>query len=153
MVRHQISSLVSNGIACTFLVAVVGSTPAIAGSAEFGRCLTQRGAVFYGTSWCPHCRAQRRILGGAISYVRYVECSVRGDQEAQAPACTKAGIGAYPTWVFGDGSRAGGEQSLANLAARTGCKLSGTSESVERIDANGVRHRKVGGALIIDIPE
>jgi hypothetical protein len=129
MIRRSFSSLVNNGVACTLLIALAGSTPAIAGSAEFGRCLTQRGAVFYGTSWCPHCRAQRRILGASMSYVRYVECSVRGDHEAQAPACTRAGIRAYPTWVFGDGSRAEGEQSLASLAARTGCELPGAATS------------------------
>jgi hypothetical protein len=45
--------------------------------------------------------------------------------------------------------------SLASLATRTGCKLptSGATENLDRTDADGVRHRKVGGALIIDIPQ
>ena len=89
---------------------------------SFGRCLKSRGAVFYGASWCPHCRSQSELLGDAMTYVRYVECAVDGSREA-APACRKAGIDGYPTWTFADGSRESGEQSLAKLAAKTDCEL------------------------------
>jgi glutaredoxin len=89
----------------------------------FGRCLKSKGATFYGTSWCPHCRAQRETLGEAMDYVRYVECSVDGTRGETTAACRKAEIESYPTWTFGDGSRAGGEQSLEELADKTGCTL------------------------------
>ncbi len=88
----------------------------------FGRCLKSKGATLYGASWCPHCRAQRDTLGDAMDSVRYVECAVDGSRE-QAAACRNAKVNGYPTWTFGDGSRASGEQSLEELAAKTGCTL------------------------------
>lgn len=106
------------------LVALAATTDAGAATlAGFGRCLKSKGATFYGASWCPHCRAQREALGDAMDYVRYVECSVDGARGASTAACDKADVHGYPTWIFGDGSRASGEQSLAALAAKTGCAL------------------------------
>ena len=87
---------------------------------SFGRCLKSKGATFYGTSWCLHCDAQRETLGDAADYVRYVECSIDGTRETTA-ACRKAKVDSYPTWTFSDGSRESGAQSLAELAAKTGC--------------------------------
>ncbi len=91
--------------------------------AGFGRCLKSKGATFYGASWCPHCRAQREALGDAMTYVPYVECSVDGGRGKPSAACEQADVHGYPTWTFADGSRASGEQSLAELAAKTGCDL------------------------------
>jgi hypothetical protein len=91
--------------------------------ASFGRCLKSKGATFYGASWCPHCGAQRATLGDAMEYVRYVECAVDGDPHKAVPACRAAGVDGYPTWTFADGSRESGEQSLAELAGKTGCTL------------------------------
>ena len=89
---------------------------------SFGRCLKSKGATFYGTSWCPHCRAQRETLGDAMDYVKYVECSVDDTRETTA-ACHAAKVSSYPTWKFADGSKESGEQSLEELAAKTGCEL------------------------------
>jgi hypothetical protein len=91
--------------------------------AGFGRCLKSKGATFYGASWCPHCDAQREALGDAMDYVRYVECSADGARGETTAACRKAAVESYPTWTFGDGSRERGAQSLAELAAKTGCEL------------------------------
>ncbi len=54
--------------------------------------------------------------------VRYVECAVDGGRE-QTAACRNAKVDGYPTWTFADGSRNSGEQSLEELAAKTGCTL------------------------------
>jgi thiol-disulfide isomerase/thioredoxin len=89
----------------------------------FARCLTSRGATFYGTSWCPHCRKQNAAFGGAARYLRYVECSAPGGRDARAPECVRKDISGFPTWTFRDGSRLEGAQSLARLAAKTGCHL------------------------------
>jgi len=86
----------------------------------FGRCLKEKGATFYGASWCPHCRNQRATLGDAMSHVKYVECSVDG-RGGGAPPCKSANVNSYPTWIFTDGSRAAGELSVAYLASKTGC--------------------------------
>jgi len=104
------------------LVLAAAAPAAARGLASFGRCLEREGAVFYGTSWCPQCDAQRRVLGSAMSYVPYVECSVDGERRSNTE-CKDADIHAYPTWEFGDGSRATGRQSLEALASRTGCAL------------------------------
>jgi cytochrome c553 len=104
-----------------FLLATAPAADA-ATMATFGRCLKSKGAVFYGASWCPHCHAQREMLGDAMDYVKYVECSVDGTRETTA-ACHAAKVTSYPTWKFADGSKESGEQSLEELAAKTGCEL------------------------------
>jgi hypothetical protein len=110
------------GLAIFALVVVTASTSSAVTLSGFGRCLKSKGATFYGTSWCPHCRAQRETLGDAMTYVRYVECSVDGTRETTSE-CRKAKIDGYPTWTFADGSQESGAQSLAELAAKTGCTL------------------------------
>lgn len=137
-------------IPCAVLAAA--STSAAASLADFGRCLTREGAVFYGTSWCPYCKAQRHALGAAMTHVRYVECSVGGGRDETAAACTSAGVGSYPTWVFGDGSRASGAQSLASLAAKTGCPLpEGSTRSAK--PSSGAAKGANPGPKIIEIPQ
>ena len=118
-------------IACTLAIAlslsVLGAGSARASLTDFARCITRTGARFYGTSWCPHCAAQRRMFGTAFRAIAYVECSVNGSQQTTAE-CTQAGVTSYPTWEFQDGSRATGELSLDQLASRTGCTYERGSE-------------------------
>jgi len=83
----------------------------------FAECLTNSGAILYGTEWCPHCKAQRVLFGDALSKVNEVDCDEESD------LCKEAGITGYPTWVFGDETRRSGTQPLADLAEITGCKL------------------------------
>jgi hypothetical protein len=89
---------------------------------DFAKCVSDSGATFYGTYWCPQCTRQRELFGRSDRYVRYVECASEGTDE-QKRVCKKAGIRSYPTWEFGDGSRVTGRQSLERLADRTGCAL------------------------------
>ena len=86
----------------------------------FARCLASRGAVFYGTDWCPHCRRQNELFGPSARYVRYVECNDRGRTHRR---CTRKGVKSYPTWTFRDGSVLRGRQPLEQLASKTGCRL------------------------------
>src|SRR5258708_1046982 len=117
---------------------------------EFGRCLTRQGATFYGASWCPHCHAQRLTLGDAMAHVRYVECAGDG---TSAAACKAAGVNSYPTWGFADGSRALGEQSLAHLAAKTGCAPpAGRTNAGVATDPAAARPRGAG-PKIIEVPD
>ena len=115
--------LVIGIFAAGLVVATTAPSEAAATLASFGRCLKSKGATFYGTSWCPHCDAQRDTLGDAMDYVKYVECSVEGARGETTAACKKADVDGYPTWTFADGSREGGAQSLRNLATKTGCTL------------------------------
>lgn len=94
-----------------------GSDPKVA----FGQCLTDKGAKFYGAYWCPHCTAQKKLLGRGFAKVTYVECAVPGNPQQQTEECKKADIKGYPTWTFADGSRQSGELSLKELAEKAGC--------------------------------
>jgi hypothetical protein len=91
---------------------------------DFAQCLTDSGVTMYGAWWCPHCENQKDLFGSAFGLVNYVECSTAARSMNQT--CQSAGIQGYPTWEFGDGSRASGEQSLSSLASSSGCELPST---------------------------
>ncbi|MEK7125112.1 MAG: thioredoxin domain-containing protein [Patescibacteria group bacterium] len=81
------------------------------------QCLVGRGAIMYGAQWCSHCQNQKNMFGDAFSLMQYVECT-------QDPAvCLAAGVQGYPTWIFPDGRRLEGKQSLESLAQAGGCPM------------------------------
>lgn len=81
------------------------------------QCLTREGAGMYGTDWCPNCQNQKQMFGNSFKYVTYINC------DANPTACDSQGVTGYPTWIFNDGSRLIGTQSLDALAEQTGCAL------------------------------
>ena len=131
------------------LVLVAGALPAVAADVEgFARCLTDRGAVFYGAVWCGHCQAQRRMFGPAFRHVTYVECSDSGSSADQR-ACREAGVSSFPTWTFKRG-RANGRLSFEQLASYTGCRLDGSDDGSSR--HGGVTDLSGRGVQIIEVP-
>ena len=88
---------------------------------EFAQCLKDKGAVFYGAFWCPHCQNQKAMFGKSQKLLPYVECS-KPDGKNQLAVCQEKKITGYPTWEFADGSRESGEVSLEKLAEKTGCQ-------------------------------
>lgn len=88
----------------------------------FASCLKDKGAVFYGAFWCPHCQNQKAEFGNSARLLPYVECS-NPDGQSQTQVCIDKGIKSYPTWVFADGSTEYGEVPLDTLAKKTGCVL------------------------------
>lgn len=82
----------------------------------FASCITENGAVMYGTDWCPHCQEQKRLFGTAFKQVAYENCDYSRE-------CQARGVTGYPTWIFDDGTRLGGTQPLEVLANKTGCTL------------------------------
>jgi hypothetical protein len=88
----------------------------------FAQCLKDKGAVFYGAFWCPHCHNQKAMFGTAAGMLPYVECSAPSGR-VQLEVCKEKGVTGYPTWVFADGSRLEGEVKLETLAEKTGCQL------------------------------
>ncbi len=88
----------------------------------FAQCLEEKGATFYGAFWCPHCQATKALFGRSAKLLPYVECSTP-DGKSQLPICTEKDIKGYPTWVFADGSRLTGEQSLEALSEKTSCPI------------------------------
>lgn len=113
-------TVISAAILFTFLLALgsgYGETtytgePA---SADFASCLTEKGAVFYGSEWCSHCRDQKAIFGETFEKINYVDC------EKSPNLCQLAGITAYPTWII-NGEKYLGAKSPQSLAALTGCE-------------------------------
>jgi thiol-disulfide isomerase/thioredoxin len=89
---------------------------------SFATCLKDKGAVFYGAFWCTHCQATKKLFGSSQKLLPYVECST-ADGNGQMQICKDKGITGYPTWEFADGSRLGGELTLAQLAEKTSCIL------------------------------
>jgi thiol-disulfide isomerase/thioredoxin len=89
---------------------------------EFAQCLTDKGAVFYGAFWCPHCQAQKKLFGSSAKLLPYVECSTP-DGNAVTQTCVDKEIKSYPTWEFADMSRLTGEIPLSQLAEKTACVL------------------------------
>lgn len=118
------SSLLTTGVlVAVAIIAVVAfsrsSQPAQALDG-FARCLTQKGAVMYGASWCSHCQNEKRAFGDAFKYVAYVECT------EDPKVCTDAGVRGYPTWKFPDGRKLEGEQGISGLSQATGCAVPGS---------------------------
>ncbi len=88
----------------------------------FAQCLTEKKATFYGAFWCPHCQAEKALIGKSMKYINYVECSTP-DANGQTQICKDKKIETYPTWEFADGSRLSGEISLQELSDKTSCPL------------------------------
>lgn len=89
---------------------------------SFALCLKDKGAVLYGSFWCPICRSQKKLFGASDKLLNYVECSTPNGQD-QAQICKDKHIEVYPTWEFANGASASGELSLKDLSDRTGCPL------------------------------
>lgn len=88
----------------------------------FAQCLKDKGAIFYGAFWCPHCQSQKSVFGKSAKYLPYIECST-ADGKGQLKVCTEKGIEGYPTWKFRDGAEEQGEVSPKILSEKTGCAL------------------------------
>jgi thiol-disulfide isomerase/thioredoxin len=112
------------GVVATIILQSSGpSAPAGPGKYdEFATCLKDKGAIFYGAFWCPHCQAQKKLFGSSVKLLPYVECST-ADASGQTQICIDNKITGYPTWKFTDGTELNGEIPLAQLAEKTSCSL------------------------------
>lgn len=89
---------------------------------EFAQCLKDKGLVFYGAFWCPHCQSQKKAFGDAAKILPYVECSTP-DGQGQLDVCKEKGINSYPTWTFPDGTKLEGEITFETLSQKSSCQL------------------------------
>ena len=64
--------------------------------------LTEIGAKFYGTHWCPSCQEQKAVFEASAKRLPYVECSSGGRGSALTAPCMKENIRNYPTWIIGE---------------------------------------------------
>jgi len=98
--------------------------PKTSGEADldnFSKCLTEKGATIYVHRECGHCKNQRDLFGASFQYLNRVECA--DESGGWSEVCPNAGVTGVPTWVFKDGSKAVGLQTLEALSEKTGCPL------------------------------
>lgn len=107
-----------------WLIVTPGKTGAPGKYDQFAQCLKDKGAIFYGAFWCPHCQSQKAKFGNSAKFLPYVECSTP-DGQGQTQVCKDAGITGYPTWQFNASTtdRLNGEIELTTLAEKTSCVL------------------------------
>ncbi|MEK4033812.1 hypothetical protein WOC76_14945 [Methylocystis sp. IM3] len=72
---------------------------------NFAKCLTQSGAMMFGSCHCPRCQAQKAMFDSAWQYVTYIEanntCPNYDPNWGQKLGLS--GTIAFPTWKFPDG--------------------------------------------------
>ncbi len=78
---------------------------------DFAQCLTDKGAVMYGATWCKYTNAQKAMFGNSMRFIDYRDFS-------ENPEVKKT-----PTW-FIDGQKYENTQSLDKLALVSGCTVS-----------------------------
>ena len=83
---------------------------------SFAQCLTDKGAVMYGTEWCSHCQDQKKLFGNSFKKINFVDC------DKSKLICDQEGVTGYPSWKIND-KIVQGQKSLEVLSKLTGCKL------------------------------
>lgn len=108
-----------------FLLGVLVITLTFAGCSNksseydsFAQCLTEKGAVIYGTQWCSYCQSQKEMFGSSFEYINYVDC------DFERSKCDKAGVRTYPTWQI-NGELYTGQQTMYKLASLAKCGTAG----------------------------
>jgi hypothetical protein len=110
-----------------FILSIILATVLVFGCSKgpgkydtLANCLTEKGVIMYGASWCTHCANQKALFGKSFQYVNYVQCSTDPTDPHQLQQCTDAGVKGYPTWSI-NGTLYAGEQNLYTLAKNAGC--------------------------------
>ncbi len=82
----------------------------------FAQCLSEKGAVMYGTEACKYCQSQKEDFGRSFKHINYIGCDYSRE------ACLRADITNYPTWIINE-TKHTGRLPLYNLASLSGCEL------------------------------
>jgi len=126
--------------------AVVNGTSG--GLDDFANCLTSKNFTFYGTFWCDHCTSEKTLFGSSMQFVNYVECS--NPDKSIKKECLDANVNAFPTFIFGDGSRLMGTTALEVLSSKTGCALPAGSKKTPDVLASYVTRKPADIVLSAD---
>jgi len=84
---------------------------------DFAKCLAAKNIVMYGTPWCEWCQKEKALFSNSFKFVNYIDCSQKSQE------CVAKQINGTPTWIFGDGRRIEGYQTLEQLSQESGCLL------------------------------
>ena len=77
---------------------------------NFAKCLTDKGAVMYGASFCKYTHGQKGMFGNSMSFINYKDFS------------EDSNVKLTPTWLI-DGEYYENAQSFDRLSAITGCAI------------------------------
>lgn len=94
--------------------------------AAFAQALAAADADFFGAGWCENCTRQKELFGDGQSFLPFTEVT-DGDRTPLATA--PSDVTAYPTWVFANGNRLEGYQTLAALSAASGVAIPELAEN------------------------
>jgi Ca2+-binding RTX toxin-like protein/cyclophilin family peptidyl-prolyl cis-trans isomerase len=83
--------------------------------AAFARQLRDNGVTLYGAAWDATTTAQRQLFGDGSQFLNFVEVT-NPNHTLNATATANNITTTSPTWIFSNGSRLSGTQSLADLA-------------------------------------
>lgn len=89
--------------------------------AALAQALTDADAEFYGAAWCPFCTEQKELFEDGGQLLPFNE--VTDEDRMIQQSFQTLGITTLPTWIFSDGTRLEGVQSLQVLAAAAGVTL------------------------------
>ncbi len=103
------------------LAVTVTDTPTAPDLVQFAKDIADSGAVFYGAAWCPHCTDQKELFEDGQVFLPFVEAT--NPDRTPNQISLDNNITTYPTWVFADGSRLTGTQSLEALSDATGIAI------------------------------
>ena len=85
---------------------------------DFAECLTDKGAVMYGSDLCSHCQDQKKMFGDSFEYINFVNCDFHEDE------CLEALAYKFPTWKLNDEFMGDlGVKTFDELSEATGCEL------------------------------
>lgn len=112
--------MIRNIILLAFLLMIPSSLSGCSNNSvkydDFARCLTENGAVMYGTDTCYYCQMQKSEFEDSFKFINYINCL-----EDKA-ACINNEIDGFPTWII-DGKKYEGKQQLSRLGVLARCEL------------------------------
>lgn len=116
---------------------IVDNSPKSDDLVAFAKALTQSGAKFYGAYWCPHCTATKELFEDGQNYLPYVE--VTNPDRTPNQVAIDNNIESYPTWVFANGTRLEGQQTLQAISTASGVAIpQGNSPYITAIPDKGL---------------
>lgn len=83
---------------------------------DFTKCLTEKGAIMYGNTYCTYTAKQLNFFGKSDKYLNYVKCA--NNQEL----CDEKGVSTTPTWEI-NGEMYPQVQTFERLSELTGCEF------------------------------
>jgi cyclophilin family peptidyl-prolyl cis-trans isomerase len=83
----------------------------------FAKALDQAGVKYYGGAWCAHCTEQKELFEDGADFVPFIE--VTNPDRTLNQIGLDNNISSLPTWVFPDGTRIEGAQTLETISDRS----------------------------------